>query len=186
VVVDAGEYGLLRTWSFCAGNLDQMRSERPWLYDWVQQGLVEHSGTDSIDFQGVEQRLAILRDCLQLETVGVDEVGWTRHWVTSVLIDRLGLPVESRSQAQREAAPAWATFKFLLNGKHLRYHDDPVLVHQLRNAVLWTDNNGGQRPVKGRTTQNIDAVVAAVNAARLWELRGRSQQWIAPSGIITI
>jgi phage terminase large subunit-like protein len=186
VVVDAGEYGLLRTWSFCAGNLDQMRSERPWLYDWVQQGLVEHSGTDSIDFQGVEQRLAILRDCLQLETVGVDEVGWTRHWVTSVLIDRLGLPVESRSQAQREAAPAWATFKFLLNGRHLRYHDDPVLIHQLRNAVLWTDNNGGQRPVKGRTTQNIDAVVAAVNASRLWELRGRSQQWLAPSGIITI
>jgi phage terminase large subunit-like protein len=61
-----------------------------------------------------------------------------------------------------------------------------VLVHQLRNAVLWTDNNGGQRPVKGRTTQNIDAVVAAVNASRLWELRGRSQQWLAPSGIITI
>ena len=186
VVVDAGEFGLLRTWSFCAGNLDQMRAERPWLYDWVQSGLVEHSGGDVIDFQAVEARLRVLKETLQLETVGIDEVGWTHHWVRSVLIERLGLTVEARSQAQREAAPAWATFKVLLNGRNLRYHDDPVLIHQLQNAVLWTDNNGGQRPVKGKSTQNIDAVVAALNAARLYELRGRAQQWTAPSGIITI
>lgn len=186
VVVDGGEYGLLRTWSFSAGNLDTMRAERPWLWDWVQAGLLEHSGGDVIDFQAVEARLAYLKAHLALEVVGVDEVGWTQHWVRQVLIDRLGLPVEARSQGQREAAPAWATFKVLLNGKQLRYHDDPILLHQLQNAVLYTDNNGGQRPVKGKSTQNIDAVVAAVNAARLWELRGRSQQWVADGGIITI
>lgn len=185
VIVEGGEYGLLRTWSFAAGSLDTMRVERPWLFDWVNQGLVQHSG-DLIDFQAVEQLLAMLRDTFDLQTVGVDEVGWTQNWVRSVLIDRLNLPVEARSQAQREAAPSWATFKHLLQCRALRYHNDPVLLHQLRHAVIYTDQNGGQRPVKGRSTQNIDAVVSAYNAARLWELRGRSQQWLAPSGIITI
>ena len=59
-------------------------------------------------FRAAEALLETLAKTLQLEVVGVDEVGWTQNWVRSVLVERLNLPVEARSQALKEQAPAWS------------------------------------------------------------------------------
>jgi phage terminase large subunit-like protein len=184
VVVDGGEWGLLRTWSFTCGELDAMRQNRPWLHDMVQRGEIHWNDGQLVDFDAVESLMASLKG-LQLEAVGVDEVGWTQNWVRQVLIERLNLPVEARSQSLKEQAPAWATFVALLRQRALRFHDDPVLLHQLRHAETKT-YDGGLVKLYKRDGQNIDALVAACNAARLYELRGRANQWIAPSGVMTI
>lgn len=185
VVVDGGEWGLLRTWSFTCGDLESMKQNRPWLHDMVQRGEVHWNDGQLVDFHAVEALLETLAKTLQLEVVGVDEVGWTQNWVRSVLVERLNLPVEARSQALKEQAPAWSTFVALLRQRALRYHDDPVLLHQLRHAETKT-YDGGLTKLYKRDGQNIDALVAACNAARLYELRGRSNQWVAASGIMTI
>jgi phage terminase large subunit-like protein len=185
VVVDGGEFGLLRTWSFTCGELGHMKQQRPWLHELVQQGHVQHNDGQLIDFDAVEGLLGQLASTLHLEAVGVDEVGWTQNWVRQVMVDKLNLPVEARSQSIREQAPAWSTFVALIRMKALRYHDDPVLLHQLRHATTKT-YDGGLVKLQKRDGQNIDALVAACNAARLFELRGRSQQWMPPSGVMTI
>jgi hypothetical protein len=161
-----------------------MRQNRPWLHDMVQRGEVHWNDGQLVDFDAVEGLMASLK-VLQLEAVGVDEVGWTQNWVRSVLIERLNLPVEARSQSLKEQAPAWSTFVALLRQRALRWHTDPVLVHQLRHAETKT-YDGGLTKLYKRDGQNIDALVAACNAARLYELRGRSTQWMAPSGVMTI
>lgn len=185
VVVDGGEWGLLRTWSFTCGELSSMRQNRPWLHEMVQRGEVHWTDGQLVDFDAVEALLAQLANTLQIEAVGVDEVGWTQNWVRQALVERLNLPVEARSQSLKEQAPAWSTFVALLRQRALRWHDDPVLLHQLKNAETKT-YDGGLTKLYKRDGQNIDALVAACNAARLYELRGRAGMWLAPSGIITI
>jgi phage terminase large subunit-like protein len=184
VVVNAGEYGLLRTWAFAAGDMERIRQDRPWLWEQIQGGYVSHSAQDVVDLGMVETLLADLKSRFDLQVVGVDPVGWSYQWANQVLIQRHELPVEARSQRQIEAAPAWATFKHLLASKGLRYFDDPVLLDQIAHASVYVDPNGNSKPQKGRSERNIDNLVAAYNAARLYDIRGRSNAFQPASGVM--
>ena len=184
VVVNAGEFGLLRTWAFAAGDMERIRQDRPWLWEQIQGGYVQHSAQDVVDLTEVEILLADLKQRFDLQVVGVDPVGWSYQWANQVLIQRHELPVEARSQRQVEAAPAWATFKHLLASKVLRYYDDPVLLDQIAHASVYVDPNGNSKPQKGRSDRNIDNLVAAYNAARLYDIRGRSNAFQPASGVM--
>jgi hypothetical protein len=58
------------------------------------------------------------------------------------------------------------------------------LLDQIAHASVYVDPNGNSKPQKGRSERNIDNLVAAYNAARLYDIRGRSNAFQPASGVM--
>jgi len=66
--------------------------------------------------------------------------------------------------------PCVEIFEQLLLEKRIIHNGNPVMTWNISNAVVDIDPSGSRKPTKSRSYGRIDGVVAAIMAARIWEL----------------
>ena len=82
--------------------------------------------------------------------------------------------------------PAWALWTDGIRGRSITHQKDPVLRACLGATRTIQDNAGNVRPVKGRSSGNIDAVIASCMAAMLCERFNvaRVSSYETPGGVV--
>ena len=75
-----------------------------------------------------------------------------------------GLPLVEFGQGFLSMGPAAAEFRRLLIGRELRHGGNPIATWCASNVTVRKDQAGNEKPDEERSTEKIDAIVAAVMA----------------------
>jgi len=159
-------YKMLHWWAGQNIEADEKRCHQP-LRRWIAEGHLRQMATEIHDMAVIESAIVDLKTRYQVRYVGVDPLSHQE----SALIDwrKRGLNVTAVEQGIRTMGPAWALWTDGLRGRSIVHHPDPVLRACLSATRTIIDNAGNVRPVKGRSSGNIDAVIASCMAAMLCE-----------------
>ena len=176
-------YKLIHWWAgqdICG---DEKRSHQP-LRQWIAEGHLRQMSGEIHDMHVIEAAVRDLSATYSVRHVGVDPLAHQE----SALIDwrRRGIAVTAVEQGIRTMAPAWALWTDGIRGRTISHQKDPVLRACLAATRTICDNAGNVRPVKGRSSGNIDAVIASCMAAMLCERFNvaRVSSYETPGGVV--
>lgn len=159
-------YRLLHWWAGQNITADEKRCHQP-LRKWIAEGYLRQMSGEIHDMTVIEAAVQEMMSLYVVKHVGVDPLSHQE----SALVDwrKRGIQVTAVEQGIRTMGPAWALWTDGLRGKTITHTKDPVLRSCLSATRTIQDNAGNVRPVKGRSSGNIDAVIASCMAAILCE-----------------
>ena len=148
-------------------------------YDlWVNQGLIEATPGNQIDYRWIMLKLGQCRVDYDLKMLAFDE--WGSHKLVADLCDEIGFTVDQK-EYERYNKPLLAKFRqgfasmtaptkelqnFIL-AKKLAHGGNPVLRWMASNTIVQTDAAGNIKPDKGKSIERIDGIVALIMALDL-------------------
>ena len=131
-------------------------------YDvWEQQGLIQTTPGNVIDYGFVEQTILDLKDIYDIQEIGFDP--WNAMQTALHLQDEGLIMVEFR-QGYKTMSPSMKEIEQLSIGKKIIHNGHEVLRWNIGNVEVKTDENENIRPVKGKGIERIDGLVATVGA----------------------
>ena len=176
-------YKLIHWWAGQDIVGDEKRCHQP-LRQWVAEGHLRQMSGEIHDMHVIEAAVLDLSATYSVRHVGVDPLAHQE----SALIDwrRRGITVTAVEQGIRTMGPAWALWTDGIRGRSITHQKDPVLRACLGATRTIQDNAGNVRPVKGRSSGNIDAVIASCMAAMLCERFNvaRVSSYETPGGVV--
>lgn len=139
------------------------RSERdkvPYI-GWVKNGLIKTTPGNVIDYGFIREEIKRARDRYDIKEIGFDP--WNANQIALDLTDD-GLTMAEVRQGFKTMSPAMKELQKLLVGKELEHGGNPVLRWMFGNMAVKTDENENIRPVKDKSTERIDGIVALINS----------------------
>jgi phage terminase large subunit-like protein len=148
-------------------------------YDaWINQGLVEATPGNRIDYRWIMLQIGKCRVEFDLKMLAFDR--WGSDKIVTDLCDEVGFSLDEK-EAKRNNKPILYQFgqgfasmsapsRELLNmvlGREIAHGGNPVLRWMANNVVAKTDPAGNIKPDKGKSTEKIDGIVALVMALDL-------------------
>lgn len=131
-------------------------------YDrWVKQKYLHATPGDVVDYEFVETR--ILNLSKQYDIVEVDTDPWNSRMLTQRLIKK-GITVVEIPQTMAYMSPAMKEIERLAKIKQLTHEANPVARWCWGNVVVTIDGNGNIKPMKNKSVERIDLMVAMINA----------------------
>jgi phage terminase large subunit-like protein len=128
---------------------------------WVEQGLIEATPGNVIDYKAIKVRLDEIAQEFDLQELAYD------RWNSSELIRWLedgGINVIPLGQGFASMSAPTKETKTLTLSKRLRHGGNPVLKWMASNMVVRLDPAGNEKPDKSKSTEKIDGMVAAIMA----------------------
>ena len=100
----------------------------------------------------------------------IRKIGYDRWNSSQLVIDLLndGLPMDGFQQSISNISPPTKEFERLARSGDLEHYGNPVLRWMVSNVVVYRDANDNIKPVKNRSPEKIDGVVAAIEAIGEW------------------
>jgi phage terminase large subunit-like protein len=144
---------------------DRVREGIP--YDaWIREGWVTVTEGARLDHEHVARDLIEYAATHRVASVGVDP--W-QAGALSTLLQREGLEVVSISQRTGTLNAPCKLLEALVVERRLKTgsHPNPVAAWAANHVCVYTDPTGMIKPDKQKSTEKIDAIVAAVNALAL-------------------
>lgn len=142
-------------------------------YDrWVKQGYLKTTPGNVIDYNFIEREIIELRDQFDIQQIGYDP--WNAMQ-TAVNLEDEGLTMVEVRQGYKTMSPAMKEIEQLVRGKKLLHNKHPILRWNIGNVEVKMDENENIRPVKDKSKERIDGLVALINAmarAMLYEDKG--------------
>lgn len=173
--------GVLQVWCWApAANLEQREVEDRVPYRvWSKQGHLIATPGRAIDKRAVARTLGELHARFKPQAIAFDRWG-IAELEQHLKHEGVTLPLEAFGQGFKDFAPAVAaTEERILNGR-LTHPSNPVLTWCVSNVVMETDAAGNRKPSKRRSTERIDAAVAAIMAIGLAAQRGGPRRTFTP------
>jgi len=148
-------------------------------YDaWINQGLVEATPGNLIDYRWIMLQIGKCRVDFDLKMLAFDR--WGSQKIVTDLCDEIGFTMDEK-EATRSGKPILHQFgqgfasmsapsKDLLDmilGRKIAHGGNPVLRWMANNVVAKIDPAGNIKPDKGKSTEKIDGVVALIMALDL-------------------
>lgn len=131
-------------------------------YDkWVKEGLIHTTPGDVIDYAFIRKTLNDLRLVYDIRELGFDP--WNALQLSLGLADDGFNMVEIR-QGFKTLSPAMKDLERLVLGNLLRHGGNPVARWMFGNIEVKTDENQNIRPIKTKSAEKIDGIVALVMA----------------------
>lgn len=131
-------------------------------YDlWRRQGLFYVTPGDVVDYNYIRKKINELGEIYHIREIAHD------RWNASQLVIELGfdaftmVPIGQGMASM--AAPTKEFYKLLCEGK-INHGGNPVLEWMAGNVVVETDAAGNVKPIKEKSTEKIDGIVAAIMA----------------------
>lgn len=128
---------------------------------WVKQGFIQTTPGNVIDQAFIRSEICRLKDQFDIREVGFDP--WNANQLALDLTDD-GLTMVEVRQGFKTMSPAMRELEKLLVGKELEHGGNPVLRWMFGNLAVKKDENDNIRPVKDKSTERIDGIVALINA----------------------
>lgn len=129
-------------------------------YDrWIQQGLIEATPGEAVDYDYIRRRIHELGEQYRIETIAID------RWNATQLAQQLesdGFEVVAFGQGF--ASMNWPTKKLeeVVLSKRLVHSNNPVLRWMASNVSLETDAAENWKPSKKKSRERIDGIVALI------------------------
>jgi len=156
-------------WKPLQGLREASLSDRVPYEDWQRRGFLECIPGPVISYDWVAQRIADLSLKFKIQGIGFDR--WRINEILSALkVLGFDLPLSPIGQGWKDMNPCVEIFEQLLLEKRIIHNGNPVMTWNISNAVVDIDPSGSRKPTKSRSYGRIDGVVAAIMAARIWEL----------------
>ncbi len=160
------------------GIVTRSRVDRVPYQFWRDQGLLEATPGNVIDYRRIRRKLNELRERYDIREVCYDPAFGTQ--LALQLQDEDGFTVVAVSQGFQSLSEPSTMLEQLVVGQGLRHGGHPLLAWCAANVVAETDAGGRKRPSKGKSTERIDGVAALVTglkravAARVMDTPGVS------------
>ena len=152
---------LLFFWIPKENMIERVRRDRV-AYDlWAQQGLVEATPGNVIDYGYIERRIGELTKLYKLKEIAFDP--WNATQVAQNLSNAGVTMIEMRQGMASMAAPT-KEFNRLVLCQGLAHGGNLVLRWMADNVVVKSDAAGNLKPDKGMSRQRIDGIVASIMA----------------------
>lgn len=143
---------------------------------WVRQGFLRVTPGNVTDYGIIRNDIIELRDRYSILKIGYD------RWNSSQLVIDLlaeGLPMDGFQQSISNISPPTKDFERIVRLGEYEHFDNPILRWQISNTVVWRDANDNLKPVKNRSPEKIDGVVAAIMAHGEWMSAQRSPEQVS-------
>ena len=181
---DDKKYTVLRRCWIPADNMAERVKRDHVPYDrWVRQGLIETTPGNVIDYAFIEQEIISLRDEYNILEIGFDP--WNALQ-TSLRLTDAGLEMMETRQGFKTLSPAMRRLEALIKGRHINHGNDPVLRWMFGNLEVKIDENDNIRPIKGKSTERIDGIVALLNALSRYVLHEDTRSAYEDRGILVL
>lgn len=140
--------------------------------EWKKSGHLVATPGATVDYEFIEAKIRELHERHQIREVAYD------RWGAANLVQRLeklGLTIAEFGQGYQSMSAPSKELERLVRGRLIRHGGHPVLDWMAGNAVVQLDAAGNIKPVKNKSTERIDGIVALVMAiARASVRAGRS------------
>jgi len=189
LVFEPGEDRLLYVlnWSWCPmENLWKRVKKNRVPYDhWMKQGYLIGTEGNAIDEAAILKKIFEIKDVFPLlELIGFDR--WGAMNVTHT-IEEGGIDVVPVGQGFASMSAPSKTLERAVLDEALRHGDNPVLSWAADNVVIASDPAGNIKPVKDKSTEKIDPVVAMVMAIAAMQQAKENEESIYRSrGIVVL
>lgn len=139
--------------------IERERRDRVPYSTWVRQGLVEATPGNVIDYAYIRQRINELARRYEIAEVAYDP--WNATQLSLQLQDDGLTMVEMRQGFASMTAPSKELLRLVLAGQ-IAHGGNPVLRWMADNVTAKSDPAGNVKPDKGKSTNKIDGIVAAI------------------------
>lgn len=150
---------------------------------WVKSGFLKTTPGNVVDYGFIRQEIVRLRDRYDIKEIGFDP--WNANQIALDLTDD-GLTMVEVRQGFKTMSPAMKELEKLLFGKELEHGGNPVLRWMFGNMAVKKDENENIRPVKDKSTERIDGIVAMINALSCATLHVEQESVYKTRGIISL
>jgi len=131
-------------------------------YDkWVDQKHLLTTPGDVVDYDFVESKILSANDQFDIQTLGTDP--WNSRMLSQRLI-RGGVNVIEIPQNMQHMSPAMKLIEQLMKRGLMTHNFNPVARWCWGNVVVAVDGNENIKPVKNKSRERIDLIVAMINA----------------------
>lgn len=131
-------------------------------YDkWVNQKHLLTTPGDVVDYDFVEARLLAANKQYDIHTLGTDQ--WNSRMLSQRLM-RGGIDVVEIGQDMKNMSPAMKFIEQLLKRGLMTHEVNPVARWCWGNVVVAVDGNENIKPMKNKSRDRIDLIVAMINA----------------------
>lgn len=129
--------------------------------DWVKQGCLKTTPGNAVDYDFVEREILALRDRFKILEIGYDP--WNAMQ-TTINLQNQGLTMVESRPGPKTMSPPMKEIERLVRSKQIIHSGHPILRWNIGNVRTKSDENENIRPVKDKSTERIDGVVALINA----------------------
>ena len=145
---------------------EREKRDRVPYYTWAQQGLIEMTPGDVIDYRYVRRRINELVEKFQVQEIGYDPYNATQ--LALQLQDEDGVKmIEVRQGMITLNEPTKELERLVISG-HLVHGGNPVLRWMASNVTVQTDAAGNLKPSKDKSTERIDGITAMITGLARW------------------
>ena len=139
----------------------RVRKDRVPYGEWIKQGLIKATVGNVIDYDTIEHDVGELSKVFQIQQVAFDR--WGAVQITQHLTDA-GFIMADFGQGYKSMSPPTKELLKVVLGGTLRHGGNPVLRWMADNLVVGTDPAENVKPLKDKSTERIDGVVALIMA----------------------
>lgn len=131
-------------------------------YDrWVSEKCLHATPGNVIDYEFVEARIMTLSRQYTIAALATDP--WNSRMLTQRLMKK-GLEVIEMPQTMLHMNPAMKEIERLMKTGELTHEKNPVARWCFGNVTIAIDGNGNIKPMKNKSIEKIDVIVAMINA----------------------
>lgn len=141
------------------GARQRERRDRVPYVSWAQQGLIEATPGNVVDYDRIRKRINDLSEQYDIEEIAVDRWNAT-HLVTQLTAD--GFEMVAFGQGYRDMTAPTKEMEKMVLCRQLRHGGHPVLRWMASNVAVEMDAAGNLKPSKKKSTERIDGIVATI------------------------
>jgi phage terminase large subunit-like protein len=131
-------------------------------YDrWIKEGYIKTTPGNVVDYAFIREDIKRQRDLYDIREIGFDP--WHALQLSIDLTDD-GLTMAEVRQGYKTMSPAMKLLEKLILGQQIAHGGNPVARWNFSNLEVKIDENENIRPVKGKSIERIDGIVALIDA----------------------
>lgn len=163
---------------------ERVRRDRVPYDRWVQQKYLHVTSGNVVDYEFVEARLLALCKQYDVKVLGTDP--WNSRMLTQRLA-RAGVNVLEVPQTMAYMSPAMKEIERLMKAGQMTHEVNPLARWCFGNVNVAVDGNGNIKPMKNKSAERIDVIVALINAMALAvKMEGEQSSVYETRGIVTL
>ncbi|MFA5130410.1 MAG: terminase TerL endonuclease subunit [Patescibacteria group bacterium] len=151
--------------------------------EWLNNGFIKATPGNAIDYRFIVKEICDLRYEYEVIEIGFDP--WNAQQTANELTDEGFLMVEVR-QGSKSMSPGMKELERMLRSKLLNHGGHPVLKWNVNNVEIRMDENENIKPIKSKSTERIDGLVALINAIVRWQNTENRPSIYETRGVINI
>lgn len=131
-------------------------------YDrWVRDKFLHATQGDAVDYEFVQARIEALAKQYNVKYLCADK--WNSQMLTQILAKK-GIKTIEIPQTIAGMSPGMKELERLLRSEQMTHEDNPLARWAFGNVVIFMDGNENIKPMKNRSIERIDPIVALINA----------------------